>query len=510
MPPISPAPQRSRARTPGSRFLLALSAGILTWGALAFGAVYPWAYWPLGIACAIAGAIGLTTAPKSTAGMRAVAMALILLTAAVLIQLVPIPRPALDVISPKSEMLLTRYDLRYVAAAAAPGIGGASGPQRAHALSIDPRRTWTALALLVGFGLLLTGLARRLEKDIVIPLVRTVIGLGLVMAVVGLIQQASYNGRIYGFWTPESRGVLSPFGPFVNRNHYAGWMLMAVPLAFGFFLGRMSEATEDVSGSWRRRLLWLSTPAASGLVVTAFAVAVMVMSVAFSLSRSGIGCLIAGLIGLGLFALRRLTNRAGNLAVASFLVLAVVLSIGWAGSNRVAVRFDEFRRDAFGGRAGVWSDAWRIARAYPLAGTGLGTFGLGMLFYQTPPVEKRYSEAHNDYLQLAAEGGWLLAVPALILLALLSREIRRRFAERRDDQRIYWIRVGAVAGLCSIALQALVDFSLQMPGNAALFCVLMAIALHRSSDGPAGSRLAGARRFTPNPARRAVPGRDSV
>jgi hypothetical protein len=37
-----------------------------------------------------------------------------------------------------------------------------------------------------------------------------------------------------------------------------------------------------------------------------------------------------------------------------------------------------------------------------------------------------------------------------------------------------------VVGLVAVALQSLVEFSLQMPGNAVLFTVLAAVALHQS------------------------------
>ena len=228
-----------RARASGFRLEVVLTICIVAWGALAFGAVYPWAYWPLTVACGVAGAIGLTTRTSAKyRRMTAVLVAMIVLTSAVLLQLIPIPRTALNRISPNSEELLTRYDLQYVAA----GGEALDAPvpawrQPLHALSIEPRQTWTALAMLVAFELLLVGLARRLEEDMVVALVRATIVLGLAMAVAGLVQQATYSGKIYGFWTPQSKGALAPFGPFVNRNHYAGWMLMAVPLGVGFFLG---------------------------------------------------------------------------------------------------------------------------------------------------------------------------------------------------------------------------------------------------------------------------------
>ena len=40
----------------------------------------------------------------------------------------------------------------------------------------------------------------------------------------------------------------------------------------------------------------------------------------------------------------------------------------------------------------------------------------------------------------------------------------------------------ATAGLPGIAAQSTLDFSLQMPGNAMMFAVLLAIALHRPSS----------------------------
>jgi hypothetical protein len=57
--------------------------------------------------------------------------------------------------------------------------------------------------------------------------------------------------------------------------------------------------------------------------------------------------------------------------------------------------------------------------------------------------------------------------------------VRRRFGQETRAS-TYWIRRGAAVGLVAVALQELVEFSLQMPGNAFLFAVLCAIALHRS------------------------------
>ena len=55
--------------------------------------------------------------------------------------------------------------------------------------------------------------------------------------------------------------------------------------------------------------------------------------------------------------------------------------------------------------------------------------------------------------------------------------VRRRFMV--SDGPAYWIRLGAVAGIVAVAVQSVVEFSLQVPGNAVLFATLCALALHR-------------------------------
>ena len=120
-----------------------------------------------------------------------------------------------------------------------------------------------------------------------------------------------------------------------------------------------------------------------------------------------------------------------------------------------------------------------IAARYPLVGTGLNTYGVATLFYQRYDLEQHYAQAHNDYLQLLAEGGLLVLIPSLVVVSLVIGGIRRRLTTDADQPLTWWIRIGAIAGLAGIATQSVVEFSLQMPGNTALFVLLLALAMHR-------------------------------
>ena len=346
----------------------------------------------------------------------------------------------------------------------------------------SPNATWRGLAFLAAFSLLLVGCTRLLSATGASGLARGVMVLGFVMALVGIMQKATYDDVIYGFWQPRLGG--NPFGPFVNRNHFAGWMIMALSLATGEVCARIARDMRGVRPDWRSRLLWLSSPSANQLVLAGLAVLVMGLSLVLAMSRSGIACFALSLVVSGWFVARKQATRSRRVLNAGYLTFVFVVAVGWVGVDAVGQRFADADWFALGGRRNAWADAARIARDFPLAGTGLNTYGTATLVYQTHDLDHHYVEAHNDYLQIAAEGGLLLGVPVLIALGLFVREVRQRFREGGDDETSYWLRAGAVTGLVAIALQEVVEFSLQVPGNAVLFVVLAAIALHKAPVPP--------------------------
>jgi O-antigen ligase len=202
------------------------------------------------------------------------------------------------------------------------------------------------------------------------------------------------------------------------------------------------------------------------------------MSLALTGSRSGIASFAVATAVFGAFLLRRRAARRARVFAAVYLSVLMVGAVAWAGVDRAVDRFGRATADA-GGRLSAWSDTLQIVRDFPVAGTGVGTYGRAMLIYQTSGRDVMYAQAHNDYLQIASEGGLLVGIPAVAALVLVVFVVRRRLTSGDDDTLTYWTRVGAVSGLAGIAAQSIVEFSLQMPGNRVLFVVLLALALHR-------------------------------
>ena len=483
---------------------------IIAWGALAFGAIYDWARWPLVIGCAVAGVWGLTReqVSRERRGVnRPILLGLVLVTMAVGVQLVPLESLTLRRWSPATHEFLKQYSLQYAMPVVqetpgspfdsrtdAPLAQGRKDPGLhqtveasilvsgtiTHPLSIDPSKTWVGLACFAGFGLMLLGLARGIGGRDLRVLAPGIVALGVLMSMIGIVQKALWSGKVYGFWEPVNKGVVA-FGPFINRNHFAGWMLMALPVAVGYFASQVAKGMVGVKPGWRNRIIWFSTPDASRAVLTGFAILVMGFALTLTLSRSGISCFLLAMVLSAFHVLRRQQSTAKGRLLGTYLVLVVMAAVAWVGIDAIGARFAEVDWK-LGGRAGAWGDGWRIHQAFPWFGTGLNTYGSATLLLQEfEKATAHYLEAHNDYLQLLVEGGWLVAVPALVLAWLFAREVRRRFREGRDDGTGYWIRLGAVTGIVAIAFQEIVEFSLQMPGNAALFTVLCAVAVRKAS-----------------------------
>jgi len=472
----------------------ALIALTLAWGAFAFGAVYDWAYVPLASASGALGVLGLVMRGGRAKAVVDVPVAaglgIVLLATA--LQLVPIRVATIQRISPATDRFLATYDVGYAVAvtetgtaAVGSGRAGEALPHRQyrHPLSVNPPATWLGVGCLSVFGVLLLGTARALGRQSLPRLGVGVTAVGLALGLAGIVQSgltrnAALAPMIYGFWQPQNDGAV-PFGPFINRNHFAGWMLLALPVAIGYFCGLVARGMRGVTPTFRDRVLWFSSRDASRVGLVGLAAAVMALSLVLTLSRSGIAAFLAAIAVYAAFVVRRQARGSKRRLLLVCIAVLVVLSIGWAGLDGVVGRFSSASSDFFAGRKIAWGDAWRIVKDFPLVGTGLNTFGYATLFYETPGLPRHYVEAHNDYLQLLAEGGGLLAVPAVLSIFLFAREIRRRFKEGLDDTMTYWLRVGATSGLIAIALQEIVEFSLQIPGIAALFAVVGAIAIHR-------------------------------
>jgi putative inorganic carbon (hco3(-)) transporter len=262
-----------------------------------------------------------------------------------------------------------------------------------------------------------------------------------------------------------------------------------MPLVIGYLMARHHSAHRADGGaipgdSIDPTQLWLG---ASAVLITGGLLA--------SMSRAGI---LGGVIGLMAFialSRRRIRGGVGLAWLSASLVAMVVVASAYANLGRLAMRLTETTEQGEWGRPAIWRDTWRMASDFWLTGIGAGAFQRGMLVYQQGSRFFFFNHAHNEYLQLYAEGGVVMLVPAAIAaLAAVALMAKRLGGDRTA---MFWVRAGAVSGLIAAAVQSIWDTGLRMPANGALFAVIAAIALH---DPRQASRSTGTRERTHTPA----------
>jgi hypothetical protein len=403
--------------------------------------------------------------------------ALLLLIGCVAIQLVPLPAGVAHILSPHAREVKSAVML----------VPPAAGPVRP--LSIRAPDTEWAFVVFAGsvavFWIARSGFARGGVRRTV----RGISALGLAVSALAFAQAATAGRYIYWHFRTEFEGPL-PFGPLVNRNHFATWVIMALPVTMGYIAARTRPAEWDRSAPPRRRPGREASrsgasvqPARVRDAVTSIdprglwlfaSAAMMLLALLLTLSRSGILALVVS-VAVVFVSVRHRMERRRRLFVLGALVMMLMVALGWADVPAIAERLAD-SRSGIAARLAIWRDTLPIVRDFCVTGTGAGTYGMAMHLYQRAERTVYFNQAHNHYLQIAAEGGLLVVVPVLVSLVALIRTAARTL--RGEDSALFWIRTGAACGLGAAALQSVWETGLVMPANASLAAVLAAILVH--------------------------------
>ncbi|PYS04236.1 MAG: hypothetical protein DMG12_10560, partial [Acidobacteria bacterium] len=289
---------------------------------------------------------------------------------------------------------------------------------------------------------------------------------GAMVAAFALIQNFTWDGRFY--WLRATGH--SVFGPFVNHNHFAGYMAMLMPVPLGLILRVIRGQAQLVYG---------------------FAAALIGTATIVSGSRSGVISLVAAVVLMAVLSKRtrrpfptgdRLESkrfflwRAGPVAI---VALAMIAGVVWIGATPVVERFgdavDQLVRSGAPdpSRATIWQETVDMVRDHPILGAGLGAYHT--IYPTYAHTEKLFGldYAHNDYLQVIAEAGAVGGVIAVWFIVVIFSAIARGIRSR--DPLFAGLALAGGAGIFAVAVQSVSDTDLQIPSNALLFLVLSAV-----------------------------------
>jgi O-antigen ligase len=390
----------------------------------------------------------------------------------VLFQMIPLPAGIVRTLSPKT------YELRYLFADVIPPspIGNPQFP-----ISFMPLVTkiefFKWLALSAFFLFLLHWRFPGDEHCTLLPLIAVIFLVGVFESLYGMFEFFSGHHHIL-----HLKGISSVTGTFINRNYFAGYLLMVIPLSMGLFFSREALRKGRFKG-WRQSLSSLD----GKTLLIGFGIIVMILALLFSASRMGIFSLLLSFTLISIL----FSQRGKGVSKTSLLILGLALLWAlWIGLDAVIGRFFNVSED-LKWRWTVWADTFKIVKDFPTLGSGLGTFSQIFPMYKSFHIRRFVSHAENDFLQLASEVGLIgLGVLFLLFIFLFVRAVSGIRSMSITDSGRY-IGIGGLVGIVALMFHSMVERNLQVPANAFLYTFIWVLVLRMGSFRQSEKVMAG-------------------
>lgn len=429
----------TRTARRSGELLTVMAAGVAALAPLGIGGVLPWMQVGLSALClGLLVATGLRHGRETTHGLRLGPLSGVLLLGAAItaLQLMPLPRALVSLVSPGT------VEARDDALGAPPAWLPLTLDVPATALELVK-----ALAV-AGLFVAVAALAHRQRRARV--LLGTLAVVGALIAVAGGLERALGAESILGVYRPEWSKTF--VGTFVNPNHAAEMFGLSLCLGIGL-------AAEG--GLWRTLGGLTALAAIGGLM----------------LCNSRGGLVVFGLVGAVLLALilARHVGRGGAVLLAA-LALGAAGALALLANEDVSRRFAQLRGEYLwtNQKVHAWRDALPLVRDFFWTGVGRGAFMAPFQRYRTVEDGASVTHPENLLLQLGSEWGVPLTLAVLGLGATALWRLRHRLRELGPAE---W---GAGCGALGVVGQNLVDFGLEFPGIALPWAAVAGVVVGRA------------------------------
>ena len=379
----------------------------------------------------------------------------------VVLQIIPMPRDLLNLLSPKTTELYQTF------------LEGDLTSWRT--ISTAPHASVSGIILFLSYASVFTVVLQHYNTEEKIQgLFRLIIVIGCSLAVLAVLTRVFRNGNV--MWIFPVRAGEKAMGPYINKNHFAGYMEMVIPIAMSYYLytaGKMVLPSKEQNASRvQQALSFLDNRKFASLSQGMVAVLLLTGGLFMSLSRGGIS---GYAVSMAVFAWmvrsrRSLRKRAVFMALLGGVVAIAVIVAGW---SMFEARLETSEQQGTM-RIGTWTDAFSLARNFPLFGTGWGTFEKIYPAYQTAHPDLNFEHAENEYVEVLTDAGWIGLVALLGTMASGCFIILQRWRERHNTF-VVSFTVGGITAFSAIIVHSLLDFNMRVPANALLMTVILAL-----------------------------------
>ena len=394
--------------------------------------------------------------------------------AVILVQIVPLPNFLTKLLSPRSFAFREMYTPEF-------------SRTKFMTISLMPGHTLQQGLELVAYFLLGFIVVKTVtHRHQIMRIIYVLVGMGIFQAFYGLFELYNPSPRVLFYEKVHYLDCVT--GTFVNRNHFSGYLEMAIPLALGLILAR-TDLFSLRGMKFKDKILRISEKGVYKNLVLALGVVLMALAVLLSKSRSGVFLLVfTFILVFGMVVLYYGRVQHQQKWIKSFLktTFAIIVIIAlYIGIDATIERFamDNILADV---RPVVWSNTTGIIGDFPVFGSGLGTFQALYPAYEESSTPPLFEHAHNDYLEYLAELGglgfllMLGGILAMLVFSFLMWRVRRH-------SEVKGVVLGGMVAVVAMLLHSITDFNLHIPANMMLFALVLPLtivmAFYRRSEG---------------------------
>lgn len=368
-------------------------------------------------------------------------------------------------------------------------------------LSLDPEQTAIYAALSFAyFSCFLVAVLTVRDRERLDRLALVLVGSALLQALIGVALFSLRAKYQIFFYDVLHQNVLGTYG---NRNHFAGYMEICLSVGIGLMLARLgSSRRRRTNGDWKQRLQVAFEFMLSPKMRLRMVLIVIVIALVLTRSRMGNGGFFVSMLVIGVLSIslsRKMAPATVGL-IASLVIIDVVVVGSWVGVEKVVNRMQNttLRQEvAMGSKTASGAPieesvelrleaaryAVELVEAFPVFGTGAGTFYNTYIRYRAPR-HYYWDHAHNDYVEIAADNG-LIGLGILGLFVVLTAARGIAVLRKRRSSLPRGIAFGGLMALLSLMIHSAVDFNLQTPANALTLVVVMSM-IWIASELPSG------------------------
>lgn len=176
---------------------------------------------------------------------------------------------------------------------------------------------------------------------------------------------------------------------------------------------------------------------------------------------------------------RMILKICGSAALCSLVFALIVTTVVFVGGDKVVTRIERIKDELRSvdsnvvNRKHIWNSTIELIKNQPILGVGFGGYAAAIPRYDKSGGAFYLEQAHNDYLEILANGGIvgfaLFGAFGAIVVSRLLRNLKSR------DQFTKSCAFGASLGIFGVLIHSFVDFGLHIMINALILAVLVVI-----------------------------------